>query len=299
MVAPPLASAQHPALAILLPPVDAHPVRLASASSINAVVSFALGHLRQDDAPPLVLHCLPSASSSSASAAPTTSTPVIPAPEPPAPAPAKTSSSKSSADSSVAGLPKLVSIAEVIKREWFSVPLATSSAALPAPSPSLHARDEQKDEEQKREGLHQYTLLTTLEALKLADPERKGAKELEEDELKAQEEELVVMGWLTGKAGRAKRPRRKHTPTMLVVLSTSAIPSLSSSSSWTYQPPSAAPRAKRPSSDPDAGGGDDGAGEGGKKKRRRRRKARGKEAEDEGAAQGDGMDVDLPSGAEE
>ncbi|GAA5972816.1 hypothetical protein JCM11641_003955 [Rhodosporidiobolus odoratus] len=229
MTAVPSPSAQHPALRQLLPStVHAHPLRVTSQQTMSTSIAFALNHLRQPDSYPLVLHCLPSTSSSTPSS---TSDPA--------------SLSNKTAETSVAALPKLVSLSEVIQREWFSVPLPSSSSSsqpstsqLAPPSPSLRAPEDQSAIAQaaRTKGLHQYTLLTTLEEIKLADPTRKSSKDAEEDEIARQEEELVVMGWLTGKAGREKRPRKKHTPTMLVVLATASIPELVGSRNWTYVP---------------------------------------------------------------
>lgn len=47
--------------------------------------------------------------------------------------------------------------------------------------------------------------MTTLEALKLADPGKKTERDLEDDELEMEQAELVKMEWLKGGAGRKKR----------------------------------------------------------------------------------------------
>ncbi|GAA5820900.1 hypothetical protein JCM11251_001867 [Rhodosporidiobolus azoricus] len=316
-----LPSASHPALGALLPPSlldHFHLLRVTSQASLNNLVGFALGHLsvrftfliarcqltpigkdkQQPSPPPLVLHCLPSpaALTSSADSATAGPPPVTTFAQDVAERQAKT------AETSMAALPKLVSVCEIIKREWFSVLPPSSSSTVSSdlstsaapPSPSLR---ETKPEDQ-REGLHQYTLLTTLEALKLADPDGKGKKAKEEEEMEAVESELVKMNWLTGGAGRRKRPRRKHSPCMIIVLSPSPVSSLTSSTGWTYQPPLPPPKPKkRPSPVTEAPAADSKAnGEGKKKRRRRRRKGskNGKMGEEVGNGKHE-MDVDPAS----
>ncbi|GAA6050885.1 hypothetical protein JCM3770_005756 [Rhodotorula araucariae] len=274
-------------LARLAPLPRVHPVRIASHSQIRSLVAFALAHLRDPDPAPLLLHCL--------------------APSPP---------SAPSLDSSAAALPKLVSVAELVKREFLrldpspssSLPahLATSTpadgvslelhAAAPPPStPTLAPQG----------GLHQYTRLTSFEALGLAAPPvpgdgdgaGDGAHTAEEIELMRQD--LVALEWLSGRAGKKRRPRRKHTPCMVVVLSVSPLDALPSS--FTHQPPAPIKPTKgrkRPASvdtEPAAEAGLAAGGDGteGKKKRRRRRHKGGKK--DDGEVEGDrvgGMDVD-------
>ncbi|GAA6039187.1 hypothetical protein JCM8097_000460 [Rhodosporidiobolus ruineniae] len=302
-------SAAHPALKALLPASVAsshHPVRITSQASLNSLVSFALGHLREPAAPPLVLHSLPFAAPASTSKHPQTSTPAVSAAPAPAPAPPGEAQIKNSkkADASVAALPKLVSVVEILKREWLRVPPSPSpsSGSLSA-GPAIPAEDEDAS---PRKGLHHYTLLTTLEALKLADgTPRPKASEEEEEQMRREEDELVMMGWLTGGAGRKKRPRRKHSPCMVVILSPTPLPSLTASKGWTYQPPdppAAPPKQKRPAASSTATATADGAGEAGgadegkKKKRRRRRKGGKKDGEGEKA---EGMEVDAAEGGEE
>ena len=55
----------------------------------------------------------------------------------------------------------------------------------------------------KREGLHQYTLLTTFEAMGMAGSTVEAGEE--DDERERERQELVAMNWLTGKAGKGKR----------------------------------------------------------------------------------------------
>ncbi|GAA5892826.1 hypothetical protein JCM6882_000589 [Rhodosporidiobolus microsporus] len=279
MTAPAPSSATHLALATLLPPAllaHSHPLRVTSQSSLNNLVGFSLAHLRHRSPAPLVLHCLPSPTPPSSSVAQPTPAPP-PAAALPVPAGAPSDKRDKAAETSVAALPKLVSVCEIIKREWFSVPLSSvpsSSTSAPerAPSPSL--REPGGEEQRRQEGLHHYSLLTTLEALALADPERRSGRDREEKEMEEAEAELVKMNWLTGGAGRRKRPRRKHSPCMIIVLSPSPLPSLSSKS-WTYQPPSPPPKPKKRTPTTEEGENADGD-EAQKKKRRRRRRKGGK-----------------------
>ncbi|BGO95710.1 hypothetical protein NBRC10512_007408 [Rhodotorula toruloides] len=267
-----LDSAAHPVLPKLVPLSDFHPIRIASHTKITLVVQFALDHLRRNEDEPLVLHCLPPSTSSSSAnagrAGPLTSTQPdsnpSPAPDPTPPAAkgkGKGKATESPSSTSVAALPKLVSIAEIIKREWLDVELK-------------HATGDSIQEDTAapaREGLHQYTLLTTLEAIDLASDtiatdEVDG--DVEEEEMRRQ---LIEMEWLSGRAGKDRRPRRKHSPCMLVILSRAPTEALASRSSWTHQPPAPpVPRTtKRRATSENAT-----APEGGTAKRKTRRRRR-------------------------
>ncbi|BGP43494.1 hypothetical protein JCM10449v2_007529 [Rhodotorula kratochvilovae] len=279
----------HPALARLAPLARCHPVRVASHSQIRALVAFSLEHLRHPDPAPLLLHCLP------------------PAPSPSTPA--------KTLEASAAALPKLVSVAELVKREWLRLDPAPSSSsssanALPTTSTpaSLELHAPAPAPAPPREGLHQYTRLTSFEALGLVAPPAPedgqqgggdGAPHTAE-EVERMRQELVAIEWLTGRAGKKRRPRRKHTPCMVVVLSVSPLDALPSS--FTHQPPAPVkpPRNKKRSSssaEPAAAAGAEAGAEGeGTKKRRRRRHKGGKKGEEgveakEGEGEG-GMDVD-------
>ncbi|GAA5974468.1 hypothetical protein JCM21900_000542 [Sporobolomyces salmonicolor] len=215
----------HSALLGLFPSAlrDQHqPLRVTTQAKMVNLIAFALSHIREHESIPLVLHCLPPAPSPSSAAGPSTSTQPDSVAAAPAPTPTpKTSSSSSASNKSTDALPKLVSVVEIIKREYASLLAASpdSTAALSssadkgkekevspdsaAPSPAPH-------------GLHQYTLLTTLEVLGLAGPSH---KKQEDEEVEKARQDLIALQWLTGRAGKDKRPRRQHTPCMVVVLS--------------------------------------------------------------------------------
>ncbi|GAA6004587.1 uncharacterized protein JCM10292_005683 [Rhodotorula paludigena] len=319
--------APHPLVPRLVPLVDSHPLRIASHSHIHATVHWALAHLQDPANPPLVLHTLP----------------------PPPPAAASSSSSSTSTIAplsaptlahATAALPKLVSVAELVKRQFAHV----SSAPTTGESLELGLEDATRAVKGKRtprgpEGLHQYTLLTSYEALGAAPPDPAGARGADEqedadaEELERMRRELVQLEWLTGRAGKQRRPRRKHTPCMLIVLSRSPLDELETlSSAWTHQPPLAVRANKKSRSTEDAaaastskvkkrphgdgnsaavplsasgaasaderGEGDE-AGEGqGKKRVRRRRRRRGAQRAEDGVEEGaaDGMQVDAQGG---
>lgn len=160
---------------------------------------------QRNEGEPLVLHCLPPPSSSSAStshAGPFTSTQPganpssAPDPTPPAAkSKAKGKASDSSSSTSVAALPKLVSIAEIIKREWMDV--QTRSIACEEGREEITAP--------AREGLHQYTLLTTLEAIGLAADKPSTGEEDGDAEAEEMMRRLIEMEWLSGRAGKDRR----------------------------------------------------------------------------------------------
>jgi len=99
----------------------------------------------------------------------------------------------------------LVSIVEVIKREYNTFLESLPSQDEGKGKGKAMDLDEAGDGElvKKREGLHQYTILTTFESLGLAggvEEDREG-----DDEKEKERQELIAMNWLTGKAGKGKR----------------------------------------------------------------------------------------------
>ncbi|GAA5904269.1 hypothetical protein JCM8208_006821 [Rhodotorula glutinis] len=117
-----------------------------------------------------------------------------------------------SLDPAVAALPKLVSLHQLVLR------------TSPAP-------------------LHSYTLVDSFERNGIASPSKStdatSADAADDDEREQMRQDLVALEWLSGRAGSNRRPRRKHTPLMLIVVS--PVP-LSLPSSFTHQPP---PRPSR------------------------------------------------------
>ncbi|BGP35450.1 hypothetical protein JCM10296v2_007288 [Rhodotorula toruloides] len=197
--------AAHPMLPKLVSLSAFHPVRIASHTKITLVVQFALDHLRRNADEPLVLHCLPPSSSSLADASragPLTSTQPdsnsLPAPDPTPPAvkgKGKKKAAESSSSTSVAALPKLVSIAEIIKREWLDVQL----------KPAAGESSEEETTAPVREGLHQYTLLTTLEAIGLASDTTATGEVDGDAEAEEMRQQMIEMEWLSGRAGKDRR----------------------------------------------------------------------------------------------
>jgi hypothetical protein len=126
---------------------------------------------------------------------------------------------------------------------------------------------EETREKGKREGLHQYSLLTTFEQLGFEtispptkeDETAQEAKEKDQEEAELERQELIKMEWLTGKGGKDKRfalllslsrlfprstvdegsyvrecrPRMRHTPCMVVVLSTRKVEGLAEAGDFT------------------------------------------------------------------
>ncbi|GAA5919905.1 hypothetical protein JCM1841_002106 [Sporobolomyces salmonicolor] len=291
----------HPALLGLFPSAlrDQHqPLRVTTQAKMVNLIAFALSHIRAHEAIPLVLHCLPPAPSPSSAAGPSTSTQPDSAAAAPAPTPTpKASSSSSASNKPTDALPKLVSVVEIIKREYASLLAASpdSTAALSssadkgkgkevspdpaAPSPAPH-------------GLHQYTLLTTLEVLGLAGP---SLKKQEDEEVEQARQELIALQWLTGQAGKGKRPRRQHTPCMVVVLSLQPLDPLVQAKGFSYQAPLPPPKLKPSSTKHAREDAEACADDGAKKKHRRRKRTRGKKVAGEAGEDVD-MSVELAAG---
>ncbi|GAA5869441.1 hypothetical protein JCM3774_001453 [Rhodotorula dairenensis] len=212
--------AHHPALHDLLPLAEFEPLRVASHTDMTAAVHFSLEKLASTPNRPLVLHTLPpppTATTSSSSPAPSTSAVPI---------------SQKQVETAVEALPKLVSVLEIIKREFPSCSGPSNGAKSPHP-------------------LHQYTRLTTFETA--LDYQRPPPAELQAEiqDLEAVRQELVQLEWLSGRAGRAKRPRKRHSPCMVVVLSRTPLPVLAKSPHYTYQQPIPLSKKRpRPTEDP-------------------------------------------------
>ncbi|GAA5985430.1 hypothetical protein JCM10908_006971 [Rhodotorula pacifica] len=214
--------AHHPALSDLVPLRDFEPLRVASHTDMTAAVQFSLEKLASTSNRPIVLHTLPppsSPSEPSTSSASTSKAPPI---------------SQKQVDSAVDALPKLVSILEIIKREFPACSTSTSTSAGEIGKPSKQGR------------LHQYTRLTTFETALEYQPVPDGVRVEEDAELEAVRQELVQLEWLTGRAGKAKRPRKRHSPCMLVVLSRQPLSALANSPHFTYQKSTIPQSKKRP-----------------------------------------------------
>lgn len=125
---------------------------------------------------PLVLHTLPpppptASSSSSPEPVPSTSAARI---------------SSKQVETAVDAIPKLVSILEIIKREFPSCSGAAKPNDLLPP-------------------LHQYTRLTTFESALDFQHLPSTESQAEDQDLEAVRQELVQLEWLSGRAGKAKR----------------------------------------------------------------------------------------------
>ncbi|GAA6010581.1 hypothetical protein JCM11491_002981 [Sporobolomyces phaffii] len=133
-------------------------IRVRTDKKMNSLIKVALAFLRDDPDKPIVLHSFPT----------------------PRPAPATSTASSSSAptmslhgSNSVDAVPKLVSVVEVIKREYvrfLSEASAAAAAAATATGPVQSDKGKEKAVERvnagkRQQGLHQYSLLTTFERL--------------------------------------------------------------------------------------------------------------------------------------
>ncbi|KWU45496.1 hypothetical protein RHOSPDRAFT_32797 [Rhodotorula sp. JG-1b] len=201
----------HPALDELVPLSAFEPLRVASHTDMTAAVKFSLEKLATASKRPLVLHTLPPPPTSSSS------------PEP-APSTSAVQISSKQVETAVDAIPKLVSILEIIKREFPSCSGTGGGGGAAKPNDLLPP-------------LHQYTRLTTFETALDFQHLPSTESQAEDQDLEAVRQELVQLEWLSGRAGKAKRPRKRHSPCMLVVLSREPLSALTKSPHYTYQKP--------------------------------------------------------------
>ncbi|GAA5875071.1 hypothetical protein JCM16303_004999 [Sporobolomyces ruberrimus] len=257
MTDPKPAQAVHPVLFDLLPislRVKHIGIRIRTDKKMNVLIKFALSSLRDQPDVPIILHCFPS---------PPPPPPPSLAPNAHSAVPQASTSKQEIKSNSIEAVPKLVSIVEVIKREYVRFLSETSSASTASekgkeraiePGVVEEGEGEETRQKGKREGLHQYSLLTTFEQLGFEtispptkeDETAQEAKEKDQEEAELERQELIKMEWLTGKGGKDKRPRMRHTPCMVVVLSTRKVEGLAEAGDFTYQAPLPVPKPPKP-----------------------------------------------------
>ncbi|POY75517.1 hypothetical protein BMF94_1419 [Rhodotorula taiwanensis] len=242
-----MAESPKDALQLLLPLDDFVPVRVSTHSEMTPLIRFCLEQLVQhgENRRAVVLHTLPVSTSSDSAATSGSSA-----------RPNATFNAKQ-VEAAIAAIPKLVSVLEIIKREY----PAAVQAALTSASATSSSRPVRKPR-RSTAGLHQYTKLTTYETAFDYHAEVPIAEQETNRDLEAVRQELVQLEWLTGSAGKAKRcgfsqqeataesfvkltrersvpvrPRQRHSPCMLAVLSSEPLAVLTKSSDFAYQPP--------------------------------------------------------------
>lgn len=204
----------HPILASLLPQIPHHAVRITSQAKMTNLIAFALSHLdvrsslrslaartksSQDPLnPPIVFHTLPPPppAKSAPLDGPSTSTPSTTTAQPPARLPSAPAckTSKKLSSSSAAVLPKLISVAEIVKRSY--VPrLAEGKGKGKEEVPELKKKGKGKG---RMLGLHQYSRLGALAELGLEDAG-------EEEEGEEQRMERIALEWIESGDGGRKR----------------------------------------------------------------------------------------------
>ncbi|KAJ7185809.1 hypothetical protein C8R46DRAFT_1343002 [Mycena filopes] len=199
-------------------------IRITNHGKMTTWVAFALDFLDNHESIPIVLHTLPATTPKSPPPPPaeTTATATAPAPSNP-PSFAQTAST----------VPRLISVVEIIKREYLKkLELAHSSALT---------------------GLYQYNEIGTLEALGL----NAGPEPVQPEDARSE----AIVAALQGK----NHLKTRQTPFMKITLSRVELPDLASAGTTSCQPPlgrklskSAKARAKR--REKNEGGG--GSGEG-------------------------------------
>ncbi|KAF5380131.1 hypothetical protein D9615_006232 [Tricholomella constricta] len=176
--------------ATLAPVTGPHLIRITDSGKIKGWVTFALSFLEANENRPVVFHTLPFSSKTPPTAPVGGST--APAPE------SKTTTSKIKSTTLV---PRLLSVVEIVKREFIKSLEAKHSLRLA--------------------GLHQYNEIGCLEDLGVLEEEP-------EKEDRATEIARALSG--------SNHVRQKQTPYMKITLSNCALPELEEKGA-TYQPP--------------------------------------------------------------
>ncbi|KAH6903919.1 hypothetical protein BKA70DRAFT_1566264 [Coprinopsis sp. MPI-PUGE-AT-0042] len=194
-------------------------IRITSHGKIKTFVSSALNHLQKSGTIPVVLHTLPS----SQTQAP------------------KTGESSTKLPASVAVVPRLLTVVEIIKREFMKRLAEEKSARM--------------------KGLHQYNEVGILEDLPVEDDtmEVEGTEESGEEKARKRSEQIVQL--LSG-----NHVKQIQTPYMRVTLSLYEVSGLVDRGA-TYQPPktrkiskAAKSRARKRARKEEAGAGEASAG---------------------------------------
>ncbi|KAK4704812.1 hypothetical protein P7C70_g1392, partial [Phenoliferia sp. Uapishka_3] len=274
--APGHGAAHVPLLARLLPAdLSVTPLRVSSQAKMSVLISFALAHLFDPSNPPIAIHSFSNPESSATQSGPSTSTPVLDSALPPAPAPAPAPDpipaakpGKASSPSS-AVLPKLVSVVEIIKRTFLPPKDATVSPGMmdgggKGKGKEVEILAAERAQACRVSGLHQYSRLGALEEMGFGKVEVDGDREAEEEDAR---QANVALNWINSGGGGTKRfalyrlqcrisrnagshksgrPKRKHTPYLVIILSTTLIPFLEELG-FSYQPPLPPPEVTKPS----------------------------------------------------
>ncbi|KAK4056405.1 hypothetical protein OIO90_002548 [Microbotryomycetes sp. JL221] len=223
-------------------------LRVTMHTAMNKLIQIAQDHLQsQQDCEPIVLHSLPSPSSTASTAQDGPSTSTQPAGETEAPVPdpdndamqPQESAKKQVASTSNAALARLVSVVEILKRKFepakatattTTTELAQDEDQLPQPQDNTDVNKKTKKQRRRSPpaGLYQYTYVSTLEQVGIVDNER---------ETEEARQQRIALDWLDDVAGVNKRPRKKHTPFMVVVLAPKPVQQLSNRRQFTCQKP--------------------------------------------------------------
>ncbi|KAK0506040.1 hypothetical protein EDD18DRAFT_15291 [Armillaria luteobubalina] len=157
-------------------------IRITNHGKMQTWVAFALEHLQKDEFKPIVLHTLPMLRD-----------------------PQETKPAKGSLSAATTTIPRLISVVEIIKREYIKI---LESNHLP-----------------RLFGLHQYNEVGSLEDLELG----------EEDTTPEDKEEKRAVSILMALEGK-NYPKQIQTPFMRITLSHCELPELVAEGA-TYQPP--------------------------------------------------------------
>ncbi|TFK41708.1 hypothetical protein BDQ12DRAFT_646303 [Crucibulum laeve] len=187
-----------------LTPKGSHPVRITSSGKIQSYVTAALQFFEKDDNCALVLHTLPYTAAPTEK--PSTTSGDSNMNDHTSSVPTKTSTNTHSQSTSTS--PKLISVVEIIKREFMKSLEAKHSSRL--------------------EGLHQYNQIGYLEELERKD----GTVTVNGDS----GEENRARNVIKALEGR-NHVKQKQTPYMKIILSMKELPELVQSGA-TYQSPS-------------------------------------------------------------
>ncbi|SCZ98423.1 BZ3500_MvSof-1268-A1-R1_Chr3-2g06359 [Microbotryum saponariae] len=229
----PIPAAAAVAAAARRPPIAAHPLvsswiplepdvyaslRVTLHGQMSKQIQFAHSQLLTNK--PLVLHAMP--------------------PHPPTPPTTTTTNSPLiTSNNATAVLPRLISTCEILKRTFTDRLLELKYA-----SDEIKTQLGLKGWIRNCKGLHQYTLLTTMQKAALVGTttpidQTDGQGGREEDDL--------VREWLLGSGKKNSRPKTNQhaSPLLIIVLSPYPIEALANDRAFTYQGPEKLPRLKR------------------------------------------------------
>ncbi|SCV74656.1 BQ2448_7685 [Microbotryum intermedium] len=213
--------AAHPLVSSLIP-LEAHLyalLRVTLHGQMSKQIQFAHSQLLSNK--PIVLHAMPPSPTATTAS---TSAPIVSS------TPAK------------AALPRLISTCEILKRTF-----TTRLLELKYSSSEIKAQLGVQEWIKGCKGLHQYTLLTTMQDVALVGTTKPGQAQQGDQVEGTGGDDDVVRDWLLGSRKKNSRPKTKQhaSPLLVIFLSPYPIDALANDRAFSYQEPDKLPRLKR------------------------------------------------------